>query len=166
MIRFGIYEADLEAGELRKGGRIIKLQEKPFQILAILLKRPGQIVTRQELKDRLWPGDTYIDFDHGLNTAVGKLRQALGDSAENPRFIETIPRRGYSFFAPILWENAPPGHSYEDPSTAGLKEGRRHRKLLLAAPFALALVGAVVFVVFTRLALAWAVTVTVPVLAK
>ena len=85
IIRFGIFEADLTAGELRKGGKRIRLQEQPFQILAILLQRPAQIVTREELRNKLWPGDTFVDFEHGVNSAVARLRDALGDSADNPR---------------------------------------------------------------------------------
>ena len=94
-IRFGIFEADLTAGELRKGGSRIRLQEQPFQILAMLLERPGEIITREELRSRLWPGDTFVDFEHGVNSGVARLRDALGDSADSPRYIETLPRRGY-----------------------------------------------------------------------
>jgi TolB-like protein/DNA-binding winged helix-turn-helix (wHTH) protein len=100
-VRFGVFEVDLRAGELRKSGLRIKLQEKPFQILGALLERAGEIVTREELQKRLWPGDTFVDFDHSLGTAVGKLRQALGDSAQNPRFVETLGGRGYRFIAPV-----------------------------------------------------------------
>ncbi len=99
--RFGVFELDLRAGELRKQGLRIKLQEKPFQVLALLLERPGELVTREELQKKLWPGDTFVDFDHSMNTAVNKLREALGDSAESPRFIETLPKRGYRFIAPV-----------------------------------------------------------------
>jgi Tol biopolymer transport system component/DNA-binding winged helix-turn-helix (wHTH) protein len=100
-VRFGLFELDLEARELRKSGVRIKLQEQPFQILALLLERPGEIVTRDELQKKLWPGDTFVDFDLSLNSAVKKLRQALSDSSENPRFIETLYRRGYRFIAPV-----------------------------------------------------------------
>ena len=98
---FGLFELDLQARELRKSGIRIKLQEQPFQILSMLLERQGQIVTREELQKRLWPGDTFVDFDLSLNSAVKKLRQALNDDSENPRFIETLYRRGYRFIAPI-----------------------------------------------------------------
>src|SRR5207244_6147673 len=101
VIRFGPFEADLHAGELRRHGLRIKLQEQPFQILAMLLERPGNVVTREELQKKLWPWDTFVDFDHGLGSAINKLREALGDSADNPRFIETLPRRGYRFIAPV-----------------------------------------------------------------
>ncbi len=101
VIRFGTFEADLRAGELRRNGVKIRLQEQPFQVLAMLLERPGKIVTREELRSRLWPADTFVDFDHGLNAAVKRLRDALGDSAENPRFIETLARRGYRLLAPV-----------------------------------------------------------------
>ena len=101
ILAFGVYEANLRTGELRRGGLKVKLQEKPFQILSILLERRGDLVTRDELRERLWPSDTFVDFDHGLNTAVNKLREVLGDSASNPRFIETLPRRGYRFIGEI-----------------------------------------------------------------
>jgi len=96
-VRFGPYEADLAAGELLKAGRRVRLQEQPFQVLAALLERPGELVTRDDLRQRLWPDATFVDFDQGLNTAINKLRDALGDSAANPRFVETLPRRGYRF---------------------------------------------------------------------
>jgi TolB-like protein/DNA-binding winged helix-turn-helix (wHTH) protein/Tfp pilus assembly protein PilF len=101
VLRFGVYEVDLRACELRKHGLRIRLPEQPFQILAVLLERPGEIVTREELRNRLWPGDTFVDFDHGLNNCVMKLREALGDSSDNPRFVETIPKRGYRFIAGV-----------------------------------------------------------------
>jgi TolB-like protein/DNA-binding winged helix-turn-helix (wHTH) protein/Flp pilus assembly protein TadD len=100
-LRFGVFEFDLRSGELRKHGVRIKLQEQPCQILAILLEHRGETVTREDLQHRLWPSDTYVDFDHSLNTAVMRLREALSDSSENPRFIETLPRRGYRFVAPV-----------------------------------------------------------------
>src|ERR1700757_929454 len=99
--RFGVFELDLRAGELRRNGSKIKLQEQPFQVLAELLDRPGQVVTREKLRTRLWPADTYVDFDHSLNAAIRRLRDALGDSAENPTFVETVARRGYRFLAPV-----------------------------------------------------------------
>src|SRR6202163_4964306 len=101
MIRFGVFEVDQRAGELRRNGARVKLQEQPFQILALLLERPGEVVTREELQGRLWPADTFVDFDHSLNADVRRLRDALGDSAENPRFVETFARRGYRFLAPV-----------------------------------------------------------------
>lgn len=105
-IRFGIFEAIIEAGELRKHGVRMKLSEQPFQILAMLLARPGEIVSREELRELLWPKETFVDFDHGLNNAVMKLREVLGDSSEHPRYIETLPRRGYRFIAPISMKDA------------------------------------------------------------
>ena len=99
--RFGVFELDLRAGELRRNGVKVKLQEQPFQILTELLERPGQVVTREELRNHLWPADTYVDFDHSLNAAIRRLRDALGDSAENPTFVETVSRRGYRFLAPV-----------------------------------------------------------------
>jgi Tol biopolymer transport system component/DNA-binding winged helix-turn-helix (wHTH) protein len=100
-LRFSSFELDLRDRELRKHGVKIKLQDQPFQILALLLEKPGEIVTREELRDRLWPADTFVDFDHSLNSAVKKLRQALNDDPDVPRFIETLPRRGYRFIAPL-----------------------------------------------------------------
>jgi TolB-like protein/DNA-binding winged helix-turn-helix (wHTH) protein len=96
-----VFEADFKIGELRKNGLRIKVQDQPFQVLAMLLEKPGGIVTREELQRRLWPADTFVDFDHSLNSAIKKLREALGDQAENPRFIETLHRRGYRFIAPV-----------------------------------------------------------------
>jgi TolB-like protein/DNA-binding winged helix-turn-helix (wHTH) protein/Tfp pilus assembly protein PilF len=100
-VRTGLFEIDLASGELRKNGRRLPLQEQPFRVLAMLLERPGEVVTRQELQARLWPVDTYVGFDEGLNTAIRKLRTVFGDSAGNPRFVETLPRRGYRFIAPV-----------------------------------------------------------------
>src|SRR6266566_132012 len=105
ILRFGVFEVDLRAGELRKQGKRIKLQEQPFQVLAVLLQRPGEVVTREELRSQNWPPDTFVDFDNSLNTAINKLREALGDSADNPRFIETLPRRGYRFITPVTSED-------------------------------------------------------------
>src|SRR4051812_7946747 len=99
-VRFGVFEVDLHTRELRRQGARIKLQDQPFQVLEALIERPGGLVTRDELRHRIWGGDTFVDFDQGLNRAVNKLREALGDAAETPRFIETLPRRGYRFIAP------------------------------------------------------------------
>jgi TolB-like protein/DNA-binding winged helix-turn-helix (wHTH) protein/predicted Zn-dependent protease len=99
--QFGPFEVDLQAGQLRKNGRKVKLQDQPFQILACLLEHAGQVVTREELRQKLWPADTFTDFDHGLNNAINRLREALCDSADKPRYIETLPRRGYCFIAPL-----------------------------------------------------------------
>ncbi len=100
-VRFGAFELDLRAGELYRNDEKIKLQEQPFQILCVLLEKPGEVVTREELHERIWPADTFVDFDHGLYTAITKLRQALRDSSEHPRYIETLSRRGYRFIAPV-----------------------------------------------------------------
>src|ERR1700693_5517532 len=100
-LRFGTFEVDLRSGEVRKQGVRIKLQEQPFHVLTLLLQRPGEVVTREELRSQNWPADTFVDFDNSLNTAINKLREALGDSADSPRFIETLPRRGYRFIAPV-----------------------------------------------------------------
>jgi len=101
ILRFGVFEVDVRAGELRKQGVRIKLQEQPFHVLTVLLQRPGEVVTREELRNQNWPPETFVDFDNSLNTAINKLREALGDSADSPRFIETRPRRGYRFIAPV-----------------------------------------------------------------
>ena len=100
-LKFGPYEVDTRAGELRKQGSKIRLQEKPLRVLEALAAQPGVLVTREELRKHLWPDDTFVDFETGLNTAVSKLREALNDDAEHPRFIETVPRRGYRFLAPV-----------------------------------------------------------------
>jgi TolB-like protein/DNA-binding winged helix-turn-helix (wHTH) protein/Flp pilus assembly protein TadD len=101
IVRFGVFELDLRAGELRKQGLKVKLQERPLQILALLLAHPGEVVKREELRQQLWPADTFVDFDHSVNTAINKLRESLGDSAESPRFIETLPRHGYRFISAV-----------------------------------------------------------------
>ena len=107
IVRFGSFEVDLQEGKLTKGGVRIRLQAQPLQILALLLERPGQLVTRDEIRQKLWSQDTFVEFDDALNTAVRKLRTALNDSADNPRFLETIPRRGYRFVAPVAWTPEP-----------------------------------------------------------
>src|SRR5262245_51749333 len=122
-VRFGPFEADLHSGELRKHGRRIKLQDQPFQVLALLLERPGEVVTREELRQKLWPADTFVDFDVGLNTAIKRLRDALGDTAESPRYVETLPRRGYRFIAPVAEVLASVNRASSSPnavSVAGL----------------------------------------------
>src|SRR5712692_11610913 len=101
IVRFGVFEADLQTGELQKNGVKVSLQGQPFQVCAILLKHSGELVTREELRQRVWPEDTFVDFDHALNTAITKIRLALGDEADNPRFVETLPRRGYRFIGPV-----------------------------------------------------------------
>ena len=101
IIRFSTFEVDLHTGELRQRGQRVKLQEQPLHVLAALLERPGELVTREDLQKKLWPADTFVDFDHSLNAAIRRLRDALGDSAEKPRFVETVARRGYRFLAPL-----------------------------------------------------------------
>jgi len=109
--RFGAFELDLEARELRKGGRRLRVQDQPFAVLVVLLDQPGVIVSREDLRERLWPADTFVDFDHSLNTAVNKLRDTLGDQASNPRFIETVARRGYRFVAEVKWNAGTPSEA-------------------------------------------------------
>src|SRR5271155_1373950 len=100
LLRFGVFEADAQTGELKKQGKRIRLQEQPFQLLVMLLEKPRELVTREELRSRLWP-QTIVDFDHGLNKAISKIRDALGDSSEHSRFVETVARRGYRFLADV-----------------------------------------------------------------
>jgi Tol biopolymer transport system component/DNA-binding winged helix-turn-helix (wHTH) protein len=100
-VRFGVFEADLRSGELRKNGLKVRLPGQPFEVLAVMLERPGEVVTREELQKRLWPDGTFVDFDHSLNNAINKIREVLGDSAESPRFVETLSRRGYRFIVPV-----------------------------------------------------------------
>src|SRR5205085_12659299 len=101
LIRFGVFELDLRSGELQRQGRKVRLEGQPVQVLICLLESPGELVTREELHRKLWAADTFVNFEHGLNAAVKRLRQALHDSADNPRFVQTLPRRGYRFIAPI-----------------------------------------------------------------
>ncbi|MFN7979181.1 MAG: winged helix-turn-helix domain-containing protein [Vicinamibacterales bacterium] len=118
VVRFGIFEADLASGELRRQGRLVKLQQQPFDLLAVLLEQPGQVVTREALHRRLWPDGVTVDFDQSLNKAVTKLRDALGDTAESPRFIETLPKRGYRFIAPVEVIGATPADGAAVPAIA------------------------------------------------
>jgi TolB-like protein/DNA-binding winged helix-turn-helix (wHTH) protein len=109
VFRFGPFEADVQAGKLRRDGAKVSLQEQPFQVLAALLERPGEIVWREDLRQRVWPEDTFVEFDHALNTAVKKIRIALGDCANSPEYVETIPKRGYRFLVPVeVVENSTP----------------------------------------------------------
>src|SRR5271163_3428583 len=107
VLKFDAYALDLRAGELFKNGKKIKIQEQPVQILAMLLERPGEVVTREELRQRLWSEDTFVDFEHSLNTAIKKLRRALCDEVDKPRFVQTLPRRGYRFVG-LLVDHPPP----------------------------------------------------------
>src|SRR5215470_8491394 len=115
-MRFGAFTVDLRAREIHKHGTRLKLQDQPFRVLAFLLERPGDVVTREELHQRLWEADTYVDFDTGLNSAIKRLRDVLGDSAERPRYIETLPRRGYRFIGSI---GACPATGPQIPAEAG-----------------------------------------------
>jgi len=154
-IRFGLYEVDEASGELRKNGAKVRLQEQPFQVLLALLERPGEVVTREYLRQRLWPADTFVDFDHSLNTAINKLRDALGDTAGNPRFIETLARRGYRFIAPVQVDAAAPvpvlpGPAAAAPPAAAGDLPRPHRGLIRV----LFLLLQVMYLVFYVIALA------------
>jgi DNA-binding winged helix-turn-helix (wHTH) protein/WD40 repeat protein len=139
-LRFGNFEVDLRAGELRKAGVKLRFSGQPFQVLTILLERPGEVVTREELQKRLWP-DTFVDVDHNLNTAINKIREVLGDSAESPRFVETLPRRGYRFVAPV--EGATPPSAKPVEKLPSASPGDRRRSLY----YGLGLVGAVIIMV-------------------
>src|SRR6201987_926792 len=118
LLRLRDFEVDLRAGELRKRGRRMRLQEQPLRVLSMLLERPGELVTREELRLQLWPADTFVDFDHGLNSAVARLRESLNDSAEGPRFIETLPRRGYRFVGELKTSEL----NQAEPQTATVPE--------------------------------------------
>ena len=159
-IRFGAFEIDLKAGELRKGGVRIKLQGQPFEILLMLLERPGELVERERLRERLWPTDTFVDFDHGVNSAINRLREALGDSAENPRFVETIPRRGYRFVAPVESPTtvpvpdpalAPSPDPDSSPLAAKATSAPRTRRRLSSAAAIVVLAVVLAILSFTRL---------------
>src|SRR3984957_694092 len=126
VVRFGTYEVSLQSGEVRKAGLKIRVQQQPMKLLKILLERPREVVTREELRSRVWPGESFGDFDQALNIAVGKLRSALGDSAENPRFIETLPKRGYRFIADVSVVDADaPTKKQPEPATGNLSGAKR-----------------------------------------
>ena len=145
IIRFGLFEVNLAAGELRKNGARIKLQQQPFQILVILLQHHGDIVTREQLREQLWPADTFVDFDHSLNAAIKRLRDALGESADNPIYIETLARRGYRFNAPLRLSGAPIANGTDlagapvSPNPSAKPTRRRLRYALLGAGLAILL---------------------------
>ena len=127
-LSFGLFDVDLRAGELRKRGLRVRLQQQPFQVLAMLLEHSGQVVGREELQKKLWPADTFVDFDHGLNKAINKIRVALGDSAENPRFVETVARRGYRFIADVRATDAAPVRTPEPATQAHPAADARDRQ--------------------------------------
>jgi DNA-binding winged helix-turn-helix (wHTH) protein/Tol biopolymer transport system component len=159
-VRFDRYEVDLNRGELRKEGATVAIQEQPFQILRMLLQAEGEVVTRERLCEALWPKDTFVDFEHGINTAVKKLRQALEDSAERPRFVETLPRIGYRFMVPVEWTSSRPGLSLlsnvvsitppETPKSSPL--GATKRRWELKASLIVAVLGAIAFAFLVRTA--------------
>jgi DNA-binding winged helix-turn-helix (wHTH) protein len=127
-VKFDVFEVDLRAQELYKSGKRVKLQIQPFQVLALLLERPGDVVTREELQQRLWPADTFVDFDHSLNTAVKKLRQALGDDIKKPRFVETLPKRGYRFLGVVKGGPAASSEGAAGAAAGVSTTGARRRK--------------------------------------
>jgi len=120
-VRFGVFELDLKAGELCEGGQRVLLQEQPFQVLRMLVERRGQTVTREELRKKLWPNGTVVEFDHAINTAIKKIRQVLGDSAEKPKYVETVARRGYRLLVPVEWAGVTPRP--DAPSGPAVGEG-------------------------------------------
>jgi cholera toxin transcriptional activator len=136
LLRFGVFEVDLDAGELRKNGARIRLQEQPFQVLTALLQNAGQVVTRDDLRETIWPVDTFVDFDHSLNTAVNKIRESLGDSASSPRFVETLARRGYRFIAPVdgVATVTPPTHTRDNNRATSAGEIALHPELHVPVP--------------------------------
>src|SRR6201998_1746737 len=129
-VRFGLFEVNLETGELHKSVIRVRIQAQPFRVLSILLERPGEVVTREEIQHRLWGDNVIVDFDHSLGIAINKIREALGDSAENPRFIETLARRGYRFIAPVKVVGldaaaAPPAVAGPNPEPVAVPSGAR-----------------------------------------
>ena len=153
IVRFGTFEADLDARELRKSGVKIKLHGQPFELLAMLLERPSEVVLREDLRQRLWPTHTFVDFDHGVNTAVNRLREAMGDSAENPRFIETVPRRGYRFIAPVeSHASVLPGSNPAVAATPSSEAGQATTQAMPRVPKRRAVVLAAAVVAITLLA--------------
>ncbi len=151
VVRFGVFEADFTTGELRKSGVRVKLEQQPFQVLRVLLQRPGDLVTREELREEVWSDETFVDFDQSLNTAIRKLRDTLGDSATHPRFIETLPRRGYRFVGGV--DGLQPS---EAPSQSAVPEpARRFGLPALLAAFALGavLLGGLVYAITSGLVL-------------
>jgi TolB-like protein/DNA-binding winged helix-turn-helix (wHTH) protein len=132
VFRFGLFEADVQAGELRRDGAKVSLQEQPFQVLVALLERPGELVWREDLRQQVWPEDTFVEFDHALNTAVKKIRIALGDCANSPEYIETIPKRGYRFLAPVEVVEKAPSHSKEMMGAAGVWRWLRRNPVTIA----------------------------------
>src|SRR5262249_50314293 len=142
-IRFGAFELELRTCEVRKGSRPIKIVGQPYAVLVTLVERPGEIITREELQQKLWPSDTFVDFEHGLNAAVNKLREALGDNADNPRYIETLPRRGYRFIGQIQPPSAPAVAEQkreDNPRQASSWTSRWNRWTVITAVVALGLI--------------------------
>ena len=125
--RFGVFEVDLEAGQLRRDGLVVKLAPQPFKLLVLLARRPGVVVSRKEIRAALWDSDTFVDFDQGVNFATRQLRDALGDNADNPRWIQTLPRRGYRFLGPVEPLGAP-----NSTDTAGARSSRTDLRLQMA----------------------------------
>ncbi len=150
VLRFGLFQVDIREGELHKNGVKLKLQEQPFQVLCLLLEHPGELVSREELRNRLWPADTFVDFDHGLNAAIKRLRDALGDSADTPVFIETLARRGYRFMAPVDGSFTPNAVGIA-PASEPSKSHPRHRvRLWMFAMASLVIVSAAILLFLSR----------------
>ncbi|MGD0986692.1 MAG: winged helix-turn-helix domain-containing protein [Candidatus Sulfotelmatobacter sp.] len=124
IFRFGVFEADVSTGELRKAGIRMRLQEQPFQVLVLFLERPGEVISRDEIQKKLWPSGTFVDFDHSLNTIINKIREALNDSASNPRFVETLAKRGYRFLAPVTSTSVLPPAERTDRANNQIEDDR------------------------------------------
>src|ERR1043166_5302451 len=147
---FGSFEVDVGCGELRRQGLKIRLQDQPFRLLVLLLDHAGDVVTREQVRETLWPADTFVDFDHSLNTAVRKLREALGDSAEAPRYVETVARRGYRFIAPVAPLPAVPAAHSTDAAAAPLRPSSARRLLILAIVIVICAAGGIAYWVAPR----------------
>src|SRR5664280_1110646 len=133
-VQLGPFEFDLKAGELLKGERKIRLQGQPFQILLMLVERSGELVTREDIKKKLWPNDTVVEFDHSIHAAINRLRQAFGDSADNPKYIETVARRGYRLLVPVEYLESPPGDALPSGEALSSEDGAGAKlQLALAA---------------------------------
>src|SRR3954466_10891977 len=159
-LQFGVYELDRDAMELRKHGVPIRLQEQPLRVLATLVERPGEVVTREELQERIWGKDTFVDFEQSLNKAVNRLREALNDEAGQPRYVETVPRRGYRFIAPVAGPtpNGLPGRTsllssviHSEPAVARSHGIRTPIIVIVAAAGVLFAMGVAVFLLWKRL---------------
>ena len=164
LIRFGTFQLDTQAGRLLKSGRVVRLKPQPLRLLQLLISRPGELVTRDEIRDLLWGTDTFVDFEQGMNTAVRQIREALGDDAETPIFVETVPKRGYRFIAPVDAGAPPPAPVYPRGTDlnlhkalwlniAELRLAEVRRRKLRQRLYVAAVVGGVILVTVTAILL-------------